>query len=102
MLKIVLPINVAGLLAAALVCSTAYAEKYPIMEKVADKIVHKYETSSCEELKEERGKPKSEKKEEMEERVVKLLREDAGMRKAFLNKVAAPIANKLLECGLIP
>jgi len=31
------------------------AEKYPIMEKVAEKIVHKYETSSCEELKEERG-----------------------------------------------
>ena len=88
-------------LTAMLICS-AQAEKYPIMERVADKIVHKYETSSCEELKEERGKPKSEKKEEMEERVVHLLREDAEMRKAFLDKVAAPIANKLLECGLIP
>ena len=50
------------------------------MEKVAEKIVHKYETSSCEEPKEERGKPKSEKKEEMEERVVHLLREDACSR----------------------
>ncbi len=78
------------------------AEKYPIMEKVAEKIVHKYETSSCEELKEERGKPKSEKKEEMEERVVHLLREDAEMRKAFLDKVAAPITNKLLDWDLIP
>jgi len=38
----------------------------------------------------------------MEERVVHLLREDAEMRKAFLDKVAAPITNKLLECGLIP
>ena len=29
--------------------------------------------------------------------VVRLLREDAEMRKAFLDKVAALIANKLLE-----
>ena len=69
------------------------------MEKVAEKIVHKYETSSCEELKEERGKPKSEKKEEMEERVVHLLREDAEMRKAFLDKVAATLPASFLSAA---
>ena len=102
MLRKTFPISATSLLAAALMVSGASAEKYPIMEKIADKVVHKYETASCEELKEERGKPKSHMKEEVEERAVHMLREDAEMRKAFLDKVAAPIANKLLECGLIP
>ena len=31
-----------------------------------------------------------------------LLRNDPQMRTAFLNQVAAPIANKLFECGMIP
>ncbi len=99
MLRNAFPISAALLLAAALMASSAYAEQYPIMEKIADKIVHKYETTSCEQLKEEHGKPKSHKKEEMEERAVHMLREDAEMRKAFIDKVAVPIANKLLESG---
>jgi hypothetical protein len=76
--------------------------QFPIMDRVADKVVQKYQTSSCQQLAAERKKPKSGKKEEIEERVVGMLRQDAEMRKAFLDKVAAPIANKLLECGLIP
>jgi hypothetical protein len=31
-----------------------------------------------------------------------MLRNDPQMRQVFLNKVAAPIANKLFECGMIP
>jgi len=38
----------------------------------------------------------------MEEWAVRLMHEDARMREAFLNRVAAPIANKLFECGMIP
>lgn len=102
MLRNAFPISAALLLAAALMASSAYAENYPILDKIADKIVHKYETASCEELKEEREKPKSHMKEEVEERAVHMLREDAERRKVFLDKVAVPIANKLLECGLIP
>jgi hypothetical protein len=39
---------------------------------------------------------------QMEHRVIELLRNDQQMRTAFLNRVAAPIANKLFECGMIP
>jgi len=39
-------------------------------------------------------------KEEVEERVLRLLHDDADMRKAFLDKIATPIANKMFECGL--
>ena len=103
MLKRVLTINAAFILTAAICLGAANArEEHPIMEKIAEKIVHKYKTISCEELREEHGHKKTAKKEEMEERVVHLLREDAELRKAFLDRVAAPIADKLIECGLVP
>jgi len=38
----------------------------------------------------------------MEQRALQILRNDPQMRTEFLNRVAAPIANKLFECGLIP
>jgi hypothetical protein len=31
-----------------------------------------------------------------------MLRNDPQMRTEFLNRVAAPITNKLFECGMIP
>jgi hypothetical protein len=31
-----------------------------------------------------------------------MLHNDAPMRAELINKVAAPIANKMFECGLIP
>jgi hypothetical protein len=37
-----------------------------------------------------------------EQRVIGLLQSDPQMRTAFINKVAAPIANKMFECGMIP
>ena len=38
----------------------------------------------------------------MEQRVLEMLRHDPQMQTAFINHVAAPIANKLFECGMIP
>jgi hypothetical protein len=75
----------------------AYAQ-YPILDMVAGKVVQKYESSSCEQLWEKKGAPKSEE----EQRVIGLLRNDPQMRAAFINQVAGPIANKMFECGMIP
>jgi hypothetical protein len=33
---------------------------------------------------------------------VQKLRNEPQMRLAFINRVAAPIANKMFECGMIP
>jgi hypothetical protein len=41
-------------------------------------------------------------KPEMEERAIQALRNDPQMRNAFINRVAAPIVNKMFECGMIP
>ena len=65
---------------------------------VAEKVVQKYGQSTCEQLWEQRGKPKS----AQEQEVVTMLRGDAQMRTAFVNKIAAPVANKMFECGMIP
>jgi hypothetical protein len=74
------------------------AAQFPIMDMVAEKVVQKYAQSTCEQLWEQRGKPKS----AQEQELVTLLRGDAQMRTAFIGKIAAPVANKMFECGMIP
>ena len=87
------------LVAASAVVVAGYAySQYPIMDRVADKVVQKYQSASCEQLWQQKGQPKSEE----EQRVVGFLKSDPQMRTAFLNKVAGPIVNKMFECGMIP
>jgi len=81
---------------------TASAQQYPIMEKVVQKVIQKYQTSSCQQLAEEKSHPPTGQKAEMEQRAVEMLHNDPQMRTAFINQIAAPIANKLFECGMIP
>jgi hypothetical protein len=69
-----------------------------ILDMVANKVVTKYQNASCEQLWQQKGQPKSEE----EQRAVQFLRNDPQARTAFINQVAAPIANKMFECGMIP
>jgi hypothetical protein len=80
----------------------AAQESSPMMEKIAERVIQKYQSSSCEQLATQKSHPPTGQREEIEHRVIELLRNDAQMRTAFLNRVAAPIANKLFECGMIP
>jgi len=77
-------------------------ESFPIMEKVAQKVIEKYQTSSCQQLAQQKSQPPTGQKAQIEQRAIQLLRNDPQMRTEFLNRVAAPIANKLFECGMIP
>ena len=77
-------------------------ESFPIMEKVAQKVIEKYQTSSCQQLAQQKSQPPTGQKAQIEQRAIQMLRNDPQMRTEFLNRVAAPIANKLFECGLIP
>jgi len=87
--------------AAIAVAGLAYAQ-FPIMDMVANKVIQKYQTSTCEQLWQERAQGQGKPKPEMEQRAMKLLREDPQMRQAFFDKVAGPIVNKMFECGMIP
>jgi hypothetical protein len=88
------------LAAALLYVSVGSAQQYPIMDAVANRIIQKYQNSSCEQLWEKKAQkaPPS----PQEQNVIQLLKGDPQMRQAFINKIAAPIANKMFDCGLIP
>ena len=74
------------------------AADYPLMNAVADKVIQKYQSSTCEQLWAQKQQPKS----EQEQKVIGLLKSDPQLRIAFMNKVAGPISNKMFECGMIP
>ena len=82
----------------ALVSVGVAGAQYPLLDLLAEKVIQKYGQSTCEQLWEQRGKPKSAEEQE----VIKMLRGDAQMRTVFVNKIAAPVANKMFECGMIP
>jgi hypothetical protein len=82
---------------AALASGLALAQ-YPILDTLAGKTIAKYQSATCEQLWEARGKPKSPE----EQKAIELLRSDPQRRTYFLNKIAGPVANKMFECGMIP
>ena len=86
----------------ALLFAGAAIAQYPIMNAVADKIVQKYQNSTCEQLWQEKAEKQGKPLPEREQKAVQMLKEDPKMRAAFINKVAAPMANKMFECGMIP
>jgi transposase-like protein len=86
----------------ALLCAAVNAQQFPIMDKIADKVIQKYQTSTCEQLWEERAQKGKAPKPQMEQEALQMVKSDLPMRSAFINKVAAPIANKMFECGMIP
>jgi len=91
-----------GLFVLSLALVLAYAgvagAQYPIVDMVAEKVVQKYATATCEQLWVQRSQPKS----QQEQELITMLRGDAQMRAAFIDKIAAPVANKMFECGMIP
>jgi len=94
-------LTIIAALAATLVAGTAQAQ-YPIMDRVASKVIEKYQTATCQQLWQEKAQGQGQPKPEMEQRAIQALQEDPQMRQAFFNQVAAPIVNKMFECGMIP
>ena len=86
------------LLVASLGFAGAALADFPLMNAVADKVIQKYQSSTCEQLWAQKQQPKSAE----EQRVIGLLKSDPQLRTAFMNKVAGPISNKMFDCGMIP
>jgi hypothetical protein len=83
----------------ALLCApVAMAQQYPILDMIAQKVITKYQSASCEQLWQQKGKPKSPE----EQRFMKLLESDPQARTIFINQVAGPVVNKMFECGMLP
>jgi hypothetical protein len=84
------------------VSSAGAQEQFPVVDMVASKIVMKYQNSSCEQLWQERAQKQGKPKSPEEEKMIQILRTDQAMRAEFIDRIAAPIANKMFECGMIP
>jgi hypothetical protein len=82
--------------------SAAMAQSGMLVDYAADQMVAKFQTSSCEELKADKEKPKTDEQKAKAQSAKEFLQNDAQARAVFVNKVAAPVLNKMFECGMLP
>ena len=102
MTRLILFGSLTSIFIAATLAAQQPAPQYPVMEGVAQKVIQKYQTASCEQLWAEKTKPPNPQQVQTQDKAVQLLRQDPAMRKAFIDKVAASIVNKMFECGMVP
>src|ERR1019366_8316343 len=87
-------------LAAGLLYVSAAQARYPMMDMIANMVIAKYQNSTCEQLWEKKSQKSP--PTQQEQNAIAMLKSDPQMRQAFINKIAAPIANKMFECGMVP
>jgi len=69
-----------------------------LLDYAADRVIQKYQGSTCEQLKAMKGEPPTLKEKE----ALEFLHNDQQARLAFIDKIAAPVANKMFDCGMFP
>ena len=84
--------------AAAVIVAGVVAAQGVLVDAAADKVIKKYQAATCDQLKAQKSEPPSEK----EKVALDLLRADPKARVAFVDKIAAPVLNKMFECSMIP
>jgi hypothetical protein len=82
----------------ALVVAGAASAQGMLLDLAADKVIKKYQTASCDELKAQKKDPPTDKEKE----AIEFLHNDSQARIFFINKIAAPVLNKMFDCGMIP
>jgi hypothetical protein len=88
----------AAVLVSAVIVAGAASAQGMLLDFAADKVIKKYQTATCDELKAQRKDPATDKEKE----AVQFLRNDSQARTFFINKIAAPVLNKMYDCGMIP
>jgi hypothetical protein len=76
----------------------AVAAQGVLVDAAADKVIKKYQAATCDQLRTKKLEPASEK----EKIALDMLRDDPKARVAFVDKIAAPVLNKMFECSMIP
>jgi hypothetical protein len=82
----------------ALFTAGTVAAQGMLVDAAADKVIAKYQAASCDQLKAQKSEPPTEK----EKIALDLLHADSKARVAFVDKIAAPVLNKMFECSMIP
>jgi hypothetical protein len=82
----------------SLIVAGAVVAQGMLVDDAADKVIKKYQAATCDQLKAQKSEPPTEK----EKIALDLLRDDPKARVAFVDKIAAPVLNKMFECSMIP
>jgi ABC-type transporter MlaC component len=80
----------------------APASKYPVMDAIAQRVIDKYNNSTCVQLAVAKSEKPTGEKAAMEQRAIAMMKADPQMRAAFIDKIAGPVVNKMFECGMVP
>jgi hypothetical protein len=95
-------INGLVLISGFLGASMATAQTGMLVDFAADQMIARFQSSSCEELKADKEKPKTDQEMAKAQAAKQFLQNDAQARASFVDKVAAPVLNKMFECGMLP
>ena len=88
----------AAMMGSILIVAGAVSAQGMLLDFAADKVIKKYQTATCDELKAQRKEPPTDKEKE----AIEFLHNDSQARIFFINKIAAPVLNKMYDCGMIP
>jgi hypothetical protein len=86
--------------AIALLYVTTAVAQHPILDAVANKVVAKYQSSTCQQLMQ--SKAQKQPPSAGEQKAMEMLRTDPAMRHEFVTIVADQVVDKLIQCGMIP
>jgi len=73
-----------------------------MVDAFANVIVDTITSSSCEDLAARMQQSRSNKNNPMRARVMQMLQKNPNLRRQLVNRIAAPVANKMLDCNLVP
>jgi hypothetical protein len=79
---------------------TVAVAQHPILDAVANKVVAKYQTSSCAQLMQAKAQKAPPSPGEL--KAMEMLKTDPEMRHEFVGIVADQVVDKLIQCGMIP
>jgi hypothetical protein len=94
------PIRILLIVLALIVVVVAggWASRGMVMNAAADEVIKKFQGATCEQLKAQKDEPPS----MMKKLAVGFLRAEPQARVTFIDKIAAPVLNKMIECGMAP
>ncbi len=76
----------------------AWSQRGRVLDMAANEVTQKFQTATCDELKARRNEPPT----MVKKAALSMLHDDPAARTAFIDKVAAPVLNKMVECGMAP
>lgn len=69
-----------------------------VLNSAADEVIKKFQAATCEQLKAQKDEPAS----MMKKAAVWFLHAEPQARVAFIDRIAVPVLNKMIECGMAP